>query len=332
MVNTSGDEVFPFWHADGTIYFSSDGHIGMGGLDIFKTSEDENYAYISPINLKCPINSSADDFGMIIEKEGERGYLTSSRAKRGDDNIYQFELPPIVFSVKGVVTDSKTGRILPNIKVQLIGNDGNTKAVVTDNAGAYQFPLKPLTSYEIIVNTKGYLKKSANETTVGIENNKVFFIDLVIDPVKKEIPLPLIEYDLAKWDLRPASKVALNNLAEGLLDNSNVVIELKSHTDELGANNANLGLSQKRGNSCIEYLINQGVDPGQLIANGMGESEPFVIEEKNGRFKVGDVLTERYISKIIFKKRKEIAHQYNRRTSFKVVREDYIPVIAEKSK
>ena len=333
MVNTPGDEMFPFLHTDGSVYFSSNGHIGMGGLDIYKTSKDENGAYILPINLKSPVNSSADDFSMIIEKKGERGYLASNRdGGKGGDDIYQFELPPLVFLVKGVVTDSKTGGILTNTKVQLIGNDGTAKEVVTDNTGAYQFTLKPLTSYELVINLEGYLKKSVNETTVGIENNKIFVIDFVLDPVKKEIILPRIEYDFAKWNLRSQFIADLDMLAEALRDNPNVVIELKSHTDYRGTDAQNNILSQKRADVCIAYLVSQGIDAGQLVASGKGESQPFIIEEKKGRFKIGDVLTEHYISKIRFKKNKEKAHQYNRRTSFKVLREDYIPATSEDNK
>lgn len=326
MVNTPGDEMFPFLHTDGTIYFSSNGHIGMGGLDIYKTSKDENGAYKLPVNLKSPVNSSADDFGMIIEKDGERGYLTSNRdGGKGGDDIYQFELPPLVLSLKGVVTDSKTGGIMTGIKVQLIGSDGSTNEVETDNTGSYKFVLKPLTSYEVVVNTEGYLNKSVNETTVGIENNKVFVVDLSIDPVKKEIILPRIEYDFNKYDLRPEAIIDLDNLAEALLDNPNVIIELKSHTDYIGSNAQNNKLSQQRADACVAYLVEKGIPAGQLVARGMGEKEPFVIEEKDGRFKVGDVLTESYIRKIRFRKNREKANQYNRRTSFKVLSEDYVP-------
>lgn len=326
MVNTPGDEMFPFLHTDGTIYFSSNGHIGMGGLDIYKTSKDENGAYKLPVNLKSPVNSSADDFGMIIEKDGERGYLTSNRdGGKGGDDIYQFELPPLVLSLKGVVTDSKTGGIMTGVKVQLIGSDGSANEVETDNTGSYKFVLKPLTSYEVVVNTEGYLNKSVNETTVGIENNKVFVVDLSIDPVKKEIILPRIEYDFNKYDLRPEAIIDLDNLAEALLDNPNVIIELKSHTDYIGSNAQNNKLSQQRADACVAYLVEKGIPAGQLVARGMGEKEPFVIEEKDGRFQVGDVLTESYIRKIRFRKNREKANQYNRRTSFKVLSEDYVP-------
>jgi peptidoglycan-associated lipoprotein len=326
MVNTPGDEMFPFLHTDGTIYFSSNGHVGMGGLDIYKTSQDANGAYKLPVNLKSPVNSSADDFSMIIEKDGERGYLTSSRdGGKGGDDIYQFELPPLQLALKGIVTDSKTGAIMTKVKVQFIANDGTNNEVVTDNTGVYEFALKPLTSYEIIVNTEGYLNRSVNETTVGVENNKVFVIDFSVDPVKKEVVLPRIEYDFNKSDLRPQSIADLDILAETLKDNLNVVVELKSHTDYIGSDAQNDKLSQQRADVCVAYLISQGIDAGQLVAKGIGENEPFVIEKKDGRLKEGDVLTEKYIKKIKFKKNKEKANQYNRRTSFKVLREDYVP-------
>ena len=326
LVNTPGDEMFPFLADEGVIYFASNGHVGMGGFDIYKTSEDENGAYVLPVNLKSPINSSFDDFGMIVETGGERGYLTSNRTGgKGGDDIYQFELPALVLNVKGIVTDSKTGGIMTGVKVQLIANDGTTNEVKTDNTGKYAFKLMPLTSYEIVVNTEGYLKKSVSETTMGVELNKTFINDFSITPIKKEIILPLIKYDFNKAELRAESIVDLDKLIESLLDNPNVVIELKSHTDFVGSNAQNNKLSQQRADACIAYLVSQGINLEQLVAKGMGEKEPFVIEEKDGRFKVGDVLTESYIKKIRFKKNREKAHQYNRRTSFKVLREDYVP-------
>lgn len=324
-VNTKGDEMFPFLHSDGTLYFSSTGHIGMGGFDIFKSTPDENDSYSSITNLKYPVNSSGHDFGMIIENSGERGYLTSDRkGGKGGDDIYQFELPPLVLALKGVITDSKTGAILTNTRVVLSSSEGVAIETKTDNTGSYTFKLDPLLSYEILASLDGYLNKKMTETTVGIDENKVFIVDLIMNPVKKEIILPKIEYDFAKWNLRDKSISDLDMLAESLLDNPNVIIELKSHTDFVGNNKSNLRLSQKRADACIDYLISVGIDAGQLVAVGAGEDEPFVIENKDGRFKEGDVLTESYINKIKFKKNKKKAHQYNRRTSFKVLREDYV--------
>ena len=283
--------------------------------------------------MKVPINSSSDDFGFIVERDTERGYLTSNReGGKGGDDIYWFELPPLVFTLNGIVTDSKTGAIMTGVTVQLNSSEGNSVEYVTDNTGRYNFVLSPLTSYEIVVNNEGYLKKVEQETTVGVENSKNFIVDLALDPVKKEIILPLIQYDFNKYDLRPESKTDLDKLAEALLDNPNVVIELKSHTDYIGLDVHNNKLSQQRADACIEYLVSKGIDAGQLVAKGMGEKEPFVIEEKDGRFKVGHVLTESYVRKIRFKKNREKANQYNRRTSFKVFREDYVPTTTDESK
>lgn len=326
LVNTPGDEMFPFMASDGFLYFASNGHVGMGGLDIYKTSKDEYGAYILPVNLKSPVNSSGDDFGMIIEKNGERGYFTSNRSGgKGGDDIYQFELPAINLSVQGIVTDSKTGAIMTGVKVNLIGSNGTASEVKTDNAGKYTFKLEPLTSYEIIVEIKGYLTKIIRETTEGIEMDKIFLIDLVVTPEKKEIILPLITYDFNKFDLKAQAIKDLDKLADGLLDNNNVVIEILGHTDDVGSTIQNKKLSQQRADACIEYLVSKGVDSSQLVSKGMGESEPFVILEKDGRFNIGDVLTESYIKKISFKKNKEKANQYNRRTSFKIISEDYVP-------
>ena len=325
LVNTPGDEMFPFLANDGIIYFASNGHVGMGGFDIYKTFKDDYGAYTLPVNLKVPVNSTGDDFGMIVEKNGERGYFTSNRSGgRGGDDIYQFELPALNLSVQGIVTDSKTGAIMTGVKVQLIGSNGTANEVLTDNTGKYSFKLEPLVSYEIIANKTGYLTKIERETTEGIELSKDFIVDLQVDPIKKEIILPLIKYDFNKFDLRPESLIDLDRLAEGLLDNPNVVIELKSHTDFIGSDAQNNRLSQQRADACILYLVSKGVEADRLISKGMGENEPFVIEQENGRFKVGDVLTKSYIKKIIFRKNKETAHQYNRRTSFKVIREDYV--------
>ena len=320
LVNTPGDEMFPFLSEDESIYFASDGHIGMGGFDIYKTSQDQNGAYLLPINLKVPINSSSDDFGMIIESNGERGFLTSNRkGGKGGDDIYQFALPALELSVQGVVTDAKTGAILTSTNVQLIGSDSSVDQVLTDNTGRYSFKLNPLTSYEIVVSKKDYLTNIERETTFGHELNKRFIVDVKLNPCKKEIILPLISYDFSKYALRAESKIDLDKLAESLLENPSIVIELKSHTDFVGSTFENKKLSQLRADACIDYLISKGISKKQLIAIGVGENEPFVIEEKDGRFKLGDVLTESYVKRIIFKKNREKANQYNRRTSFKVV-------------
>ncbi len=332
-INTSGDEMFPFIHADGTLYFASDGHIGMGGLDIYKSVPDSNLSFTSVINLKSPVNSPGDDFGMIIERKDERGYFTSNRkGGKGGDDIYQFELPPLIFTLQGVVTDSKTGAILTDANVQIIGSDGNSDDAKTDNAGSYNYKIKPITSYELVASMEGYLKKKKTLTTVGVEHNKDFVVDFELDPVVKEIILPKIEYDYAKWDLREKSIEDLDGLIKTLNENPNIAIELRSHTDYRGTDAQNQILSQKRADACINYLIENGIDAERLSARGMGESEPLVMEYKDGKLKKGDVLTKAYIDGLRRRKHREEAHQYNRRTTFKVISQEYVPKPKEEVK
>ena len=323
-VNTPGDEQFPFLHESGDLYFASNGHAGMGGLDIFVANKNESDVYSVVSNLKYPINSASDDFGIIVERSSERGYLTSNRkGGKGGDDIYQFELPKLEFDAKGTITDSKTGEILTAVLVKLTSSDSLIYTLITDNTGLYRkTDIQPITTYEIFIEHEGYLNKSTSFTTQDIHENKTFVIDLQLDPIKKEIVLPRIEYDFAKWDLRPQSIVDLDLLVETLNDNPEIVIELTSHTDFRGSEKQNIELSQKRADVCIDYLISKGIQKERLIAVGKGESIPFVIINKDGRFKEGDVLTKSYIKKIKFRKNKEKAHQYNRRTTFKVLPDD----------
>ena len=325
-VNTPGDEQFPFLHESGDLYFASNGHAGMGGLDIFVANKDENDIYSVVSNLKFPINSASDDFGIIVERSSERGYLTSNRkGGKGGDDIYQFELPKLEFDVKGTITDSKTGEILTAVSVQITSSDSLTYTVISDNTGLYRkSDIQPITTYDLFIEHEGYLNKTASFTTQDIHENKTFVIDLQLDPIKKEIILPRIEYDFAKWDLRPQSIVDLDLLVETLNDNPEIVIELTSHTDFRGGEKQNIELSQKRADVCVDYLISKGIQKERLIAVGKGESVPFVIVNKDGRFKEGDVLTKSYIKKIKFRKNKEKAHQYNRRTTFKVLPDEEI--------
>tara|TARA_B100000963_G_scaffold66970_1_gene55023 strand:- start:540 stop:1331 length:792 start_codon:yes stop_codon:yes gene_type:complete len=260
---------------------------------------------------------------MIIESDGERGYFTSNRkGGKGNDDVYAFYLPPLVIFSQGIVTDSKTGAILTDATIKFVGSDGSEKDIKTDNSGAYKVRLKPLTSYEIIAFKNEFLKNIKTETTHGIENDKTILVDFELDPVKKEIILPRIEYDFAKFDLREKSKQDLDMLVATLNDNPEVKIELKSHTDFIGSNLQNKRLSQKRADECVRYLIEKGISKNRITALGMGESEPYVMEQKDGNLKLGDVLTESYIKKMRFRKNRDKANQYNRRTTFKVLIED----------
>ncbi|KAF0202824.1 MAG: outer membrane protein/peptidoglycan-associated [Bacteroidetes bacterium] len=333
LVNTPGDEVFPFFKNDTTLYFASNGHPGLGGLDIFKTLKRDG-EWIEPINLEIPVNSNADDFGIIFQPGEEQGFLSSNRkGGRGGDDIYYFINPPLVFTLQGTVKDELTLQFIPMATVRLAGSDGTSVDAKTDPKGFYSFSksqIKPNTTYELTVLKDNYFNKKAAETTVGLEKNKDFVIDFLLEPIpEKPVVLPDILYDLAKWDLKPQYQDSLQGLIKTLLENETVVVELASHTDARDTDERNDILSQRRAESVVNYLIDRGIDPERLVAKGYGERVPRTMVKdvnKDGfLFKTGTILTESFIDSLKSTPEKEAAHALNRRTEFRVLSKDYVP-------
>jgi peptidoglycan-associated lipoprotein len=327
-INTPGNELYPYVHPDGTLYFSSDSRVGMGGLDIYKATKDETGSWILE-NMKPPINSPEDDFGIVFEDDQERGFFSSSRKGRGNDDIYSFVLPPLEFSVKGVVKDERNDQVLSGSTVKSVGSDGITVESTTDEDGNFRFMLKPATDYVFVASQPGYLNGKERESTRGLDQSKEFEVTIYLASITQVIELPNIFYDFAKWDLRPESMVSLDNLVETLEDNPNVTIELMSHTDSRGTPADNIELSQKRAQSVVDYLISKGIQPDRLKARGYGESQPKVVDEKVKAqydfLEIGDILTEAFINQLPSVELQEKAHQVNRRTEFRVLSTDYIP-------
>ena len=328
-INTPGDEMFPYVHPDGTLYFSSDSHVGVGGLDIYKAVAGENDRWVVE-NMRPPVNSSQDDFGITFEKDAERGFFSSSRKGKGNDEIYSFYLPPLKFNLTGVVKDEKTDKIIKEAKVKSIGSDGITVEAQTNEIGGFRFMLKPNTDYVFIASKQGYLNGKERETTKGHSKSNDFRATIYLSAVDQVIELPNIYYDFGKWDLRPESMVALDKLVETLNDNPNVTIELMSHTDSRGTTQDNELLSQKRAQSVVDYLISKSIAADRLQAKGYGESVPKVVDEKiaseNKFLTVGQVLNEEFINSLpTTDNQQETAHQINRRTEFRVLSTDYIP-------
>jgi peptidoglycan-associated lipoprotein len=325
-INTPGDELFPYVRNDGTLYFASDGLIGMGGLDIFKATPQPDGSWIVQ-NMKPPINSSSDDFGIAFENDNERGIFSSTRKGKGDDDLYSFELPPLKFNVTGLVKDEKTGSAITGSLVQLIASDGSNLQTETGNSGDFKFALKADVDYIFLASKKGFLNGKEKETTKGQEKSREFMVTIMLTAIDKPIELPNILYDFGKWDLRPESMVSLDKLVETLLDNPNVTIELMSHTDSRDTEAYNQDLSQKRAQVVVQYLIDKGIEADRLSAKGYGESTPKTVDAaiiaQNPFLKVGSILTEQYINSLAGDEQKEIAHQINRRTEFRVLRTDY---------
>ncbi|MFW5781079.1 MAG: OmpA family protein, partial [Bacteroidota bacterium] len=325
-INTDQDEVFPYVHPDGTLYFSSNGHIGMGGLDIFKATENEDGKW-EVENMKTPINSASDDFGIVFQADEERGFFSSSRGLRNNDDIYAFVLPPLKFNIEGVVKDEKTEEPLDNVLVKSIGSDGITLESTTGKKGEFKFMLRPNTDYVFLASREGYLRGKERETTKGLGKSKDFNTTIFLASIDKPIQLPNIFYDFNKADLRPESMVTLDRLVETLNDNPNVTIEIMSHTDYRGSDSFNDELSQKRAQSVVNYLIEKGIAPDRLSAKGYGETRPKTIDSKIAEewpfFEEGVTLTEAYIKSLKSLEQQEVANQINRITEFRVLSTDY---------
>ncbi len=327
-INSAGNELYPFVHSDGTLYFSSDSRVGLGGLDIFKATIDETGGWMIE-NMKPPINSPEDDFGIVFEVDVERGFFSTSRKGRGNDEIFSFVLPPLEFSVTGVVKDERNDQILAGSTVKSVGSDGITVETTTGDEGGFKFMLKPGTDYVFIASQSGYLNGKERESTRGLDQSKEFEVTIYLASTTQVIELPNIFYDFAKWDLRPESMVSLDNLVETLNDNPNVTIELMSHTDSRGTPADNQELSQKRAQSVVDYLISKGIETDRLEAKGYGEAQPKVVDEKvisqYDFLELEEVLTESFINQLVSPELQEKAHQVNRRTEFRVLSTEYIP-------
>jgi peptidoglycan-associated lipoprotein len=327
-INTSGEELFPYERQDGTLYFSSDGLIGMGGLDIFSAKQQPDGSWVVK-NMKPPINSFADDFGIVFEGMEEKGIFSSTRKGRGNDDLYSFELPPLKFNVTGLVKDEKAGTPIQGSLVQLIASDGSNLQAETGASGDFKFALKANVDYIFLASKKGYLNGKEKETTKGQEKSREFMVTILLTAVDKPIELPNILYDFDKWDLRPESMVSLDKLIETLLDNPNVTIEIMSHTDTRNTEEYNRILSQKRAQSVVDYLVSKGIEIDRLTAKGYGKSTTKIVDAtlvaQYPFLKAGTQLTEQFVNSLPNDEQKEIAHQINRRTEFKVLRTDYEP-------
>ncbi|MCK9452593.1 MAG: OmpA family protein [Bacteroidales bacterium] len=334
VINTKGNEVFPFLRNDTTLYFSSDGHGGMGGLDIFVTTEDTAGNWGPPVNLKYPINSTADDFSIMFHPDEERGFLASNRDNiRGTDNLYYFIEPPVLFTLEGTVKDVKTLQFVSGASIQLVGSNGMSVSTRTNEKGYFLFSdsqMNKNTTYEIVVDKDNYFTATAVITTVGVEFSRDFVKDFDLEPIPEEpIVLPDILYDLARWELKPQYEDSLQGLIETLQENPTITVELASHTDSRDTDERNDVLSQRRAQSVVDYLIIRGIDGARLVAKGYGERSPRKLTKTittNGfTFKEGTELTEDYVNSLESNDEKEAAHQLNRRTEFKVLSKDFVP-------
>ena len=331
-INTPGNEMFPYIHEDGSLYFSSDGHAGMGGLDIFY-SERTPEGWSEPENLGAPVNSPMDDFGMIFKPGLKQGFFSSNRRGTRGYDIHSFYLAPVEFTVSGVVRDDSTQVVLQGVTIQLVGSDGTLLQTETNDQGVYRFGKEHLneqTSYEILASKNKYFSFRTHQSTEEFSRSEDFVIDINLEALPvTPIALPEILYDFGRWELLPQFRDSLNGLVQTLNDNPQLVIELASHTDTRGTESSNDTLSQRRAQSVVDYLIEQGIDPARLEARGYGERRPRTLNRTITRdgttFRAGVTLTEDYISRLTTERMREAAHALNRRTEFRILRDDFSP-------
>lgn len=326
-INTSFNEMFPSFKPTGELYFSSDGHGGLGGLDLFYAIEDTMTHIWKITHLPAPVNSMGNDFGITFEGFHNRGYFTSSRSTggRGWDKIYSFSFPETMQTVKGWVYEVD-GYELPQSLIYIVGNDGTQRTMGVKADGSFEMKVNPGVEYVFLATCKGYLNLNnhLSADTTSVDHQYVLQFPMSSTTIPVLVRNVFFEFD--KAEVTPESAVALDRIVKMLNDNPNITIELSAHTDSRGSDKYNKKLSQKRAESVVRYLSSKGIDVERLTPVGYGEELPKVVNRKltetHTFLKEGDVLNDEYISNLP-ENQQEICHSLNRRTQFRVLRTTY---------
>ena len=323
-VNTPGDEQFPTFRPNGDLYFSSNGHEGMGGLDIYIAHPDSTGWTLEYPGY--PLNSQGDDFGMTFEGLLNKGFFSSNRGDgKGWDHIYSFYNPEIIQTVKGWVYE-REGYELPEALVYMVGNDGTNLKLSVKGDGSFTHEIKPGVDYVFLGTCKGFLNHQEHLKVEPVEESTEYVLQFPLASITAPVLIDNIHYDFDKATLRPESTEALDKLVELLNENPNVTIELSAHADYRGSAAYNKRLSQRRAESVVSYLIEHGIASDRLTPVGYGKEKPKTIRrkltEKYPFLKENDVLTEEFIKKLD-EEQQETCNQLNRRTEFTVLRTTY---------
>ncbi|MDD2634087.1 MAG: OmpA family protein [Bacteroidales bacterium] len=310
-INTDGKEVFPFVDRNGILYFSSDGHAGMGGLDLFKSTGNKN-KWSKPENLKYPLNSPKDDFSIYVLETDSIGYFSSNRyGGLGSDDIYSFIYspppPPVPTELILVVNtyermDDETIVALADVDVHYhINEEINSISIEESSPGLYMTTVDCDAKYVVNGIKEGYFTQAYDFETVCETMNDTVYAQLILEKIviNKAIVIENIYYDFDKWDIRPDAAIELDKIVDLLVENPSIIIELGSHTDSRGSDSYNKSLSQKRAESAVQYIIEHDIDKNRITAKGYGETA--LVNKCSNGVKCSDE-----------------EHQMNRRTEFKV--------------
>ena len=333
-INTPGDEMFPTFRPNGDLYFSSNGHEGMGGLDIYFVEGEKlkmNAEELATTRLSIehpgyPLNSPGDDFGMTFEGMLNKGYFCSNRGDgKGWDHLYSFYNPEIVQTVKGWVYE-QDGYELPEGPVYMVGNDGTNLKLSVKGDGSFTQVIKPGVDYVFLGTCKGFLNHQEHLRVEPVEESQEYVLQFPLASITAPVLIENIHYDFDKATLRPESTEALDKLVQLLNENPNVTIELSAHCDYKGSAEYNKRLAQRRAESVVKYLTEHGIAADRLTPVGYGKEKPKTIRRKlTERYpflKENDVLTEDFI-KTLTEEQQEQCNQLNRRTEFIVLRTTY---------
>ena len=328
-INTAADEMFPYVHADGTLYFSSNGHPGYGGLDIYKAERDTTFKDSTVwvlYNLGAPFNGAGDDFGITFAGDSQNGFFSSNRGdKKGFEKIYRFVLPEMEFLVEGTVKD-EIGNPISDAQLRIVGSDGTNSKVNARRDGTYKIKLKRDVKYVMLATARGYLNAKEQWHTFDLKDSKTFEKDFVLNPISRPVTMDNIFYEFGRWELTKASEEEMLKLVKLLNENPNITIELSAHTDMVGNDEFNMELSQKRAQSCCNFLMAHGIEAERLTPVGYGKTVPVVCTKAMNKqypwIPVEQVLDEEFILSLPTDKQ-EICNQINRRTEFKVLRTTY---------
>ena len=321
-INSSNDEFFPHIRKNGDLYFASDRPGGMGGLDILKaTWKGDGMNFEAPEFMGYPINTASDDFALVYHPKEEKGYLSSDRPEsKGKDDIFAFSMPPLEFDYVPYVYDYDTGMPIAGAKVTVTSSDGESVSSETDSEGGAEeggWEIGAESTYAVDISIEGYISAGDQFSTIGLSKSTNFIKEYLLREVvtNEDYPMPLVQYEFAKADLVvnevTNSKDSLDYLVDLLERNPTFVISLEAHTDTRGGVKANDLLSQKRAETCVNYLVERGIERARLQPVGRGESMPLISDAD--------------IAALATEELREEAHQKNRRTVFRITSFDYVP-------
>ena len=332
-VNTPSDELYPYAVSDSLLYFASDGHVGLGGLDIYRAQLLPSGRY-EVTHLPAPINSPADDYGLAptprvseLDPTGrllEVGFLASSRDdQRGHPHLYRFERARIETLIEGLVLD-REGYPIPGATLRLVGNtaEDQIRAVTTDTEGSYRLGASADIDYVMLASAPGYLNQYVRLHTDPSDSSEVYTVDFYLTSRETTEQLRELYYAFDSAEILPESTPALEALLRLLEDNPEVVIELTAHADRIGSDSYNTALSERRARAVLSYLTSRGIAEGRLRSRGYGKSHPFVVTRRVAEeypfLEVGQTLDEGFIATLP-EEQQAVCDALNRRTELRVL-------------